>query len=69
MAGMMQHPKIVRWLLRLWPFRRRKLARPFAPLIDPMKAKDRELYDAIKHLPAKQGIAIWRERYPEDFQK
>lgn len=39
----------------------------FRDMITAMREKDAELYESIKNLVPSRAIAIWRQKYPEDF--
>jgi hypothetical protein len=48
--------------------RKRPVVRPLWPMLSAMRRKDSVLYSEIAHLPVAQGVARWRQSYPEDFE-
>lgn len=57
---------MLNWLRRLLK-RERHMVYPFRPMLEAMKAKDPALYAIVGPMPVGEGLALWRQKHPEDF--
>lgn len=58
---------MISWLISKLRRPERKVVYPYRPLLNAMRAKDPDLYAVVGPMIPSKAVAVWRQKYPEDF--